>query len=74
MERTFLIQTVATVTYDNYCTIDEELWNEYKEEYPDATDEELARIIFYDCESQICDESTPVQWDYEEVIDVKEVK
>ena len=73
MEKTFLIQTIATVVYNNYCTIKEELWNEYKEEYPDATDEELARIIFYDCVGDICDYSEPISWDNEEVINVKGV-
>lgn len=73
MEREFIVTTVATVTYDNYCTIPKELWEEYREEYPDCTDEELARIIFYDCESMICDDSTPTRWDNEEVTQVESV-
>ena len=71
MEKTFVIRTVATVTYDNYCSIGEELWKQYKEEYPDATDEQLASIIFYE-EGHICDESNPVRWDNEEITNVWE--
>lgn len=70
MERTFIVRTVATVTYDNYCTIDEDLWNEYKEDYPDLTDTQLAQVIYEEEAAFICDDSTPIRWDNEEVVSV----
>jgi hypothetical protein len=73
MEHSFIVKTVATVTYENWVeTTDEEI-SKYRErhpEYAESTDEEIVHIMYADGELEV-DDCYPVDWRDERVAEVR---
>ena len=61
MAKTYLVCTTALVTYDNLVKIDEEEMEEYRKDFPDYTDEEIIKEMFYDGNCEVID-CSPQDW------------
>lgn len=73
MEHSFIVKTVATVVYENWVEITDEEIDEYRAnnpEYAESTDEEIVQIMYADGELEI-DDSNPVDWQDEQVVEVR---
>ena len=76
MEHSFIIKTVATVTYENWVEVSDEQIGEYRAnnpEYAESTDEEIVQAMFYGNDVEV-DDVVPVDWRNEKVISVDEYK
>lgn len=76
MERSFIVETVATVTYENWVVITDEEINEYRAnnpEYAENTDKEIVQVMYANGELST-DECTPIDWQDEQVIGAYEYK
>ena len=74
MERSFIVKTVATVTYENWVEITDEEIGEYRAnnpEYAESTDEEIVQTMYNDGEIEV-DDCNPIDWQDEQVIGVSE--
>lgn len=74
MERSFIVTTVATVTYHNWVEITDEEIDEYRAnnpEYAESTDEEIVQAMYNDGELEV-DDCEPIDWQNEQVIGVSE--
>lgn len=73
MEHSFIVKTVTTVVYENWVEITDEEIDEYRAnnpEYAESTDEEIVQIMYADGELEI-DDSNPVDWQDEQVVEVR---
>lgn len=70
MAKTFYVRTHAMTYYDNLIRVDEEEMQEYKNERPDLTEEEIIEEMFADGNCEVID-AMPTDWCNEVVDEVK---
>lgn len=70
MAKTFYVRTHAMTYYDNLIRVDEEEMQEYKNERPDLTEEEIIEEMFADGNCEVLD-VVPTDWDNEIVDEVR---
>ena len=70
MAKTFCVRTHAMTYYDNLIQVDEEEMQEYRNEYPDLTEEEIIAEMFADGNCEVID-ATPTDWRDEMVYEVQ---
>lgn len=73
MAKTFYVRTHAMTYYDNLIRVDEEEMQEYKNERPDLTEEEIVEEMFTDGNCEVID-AMPTDWSNEVVDEVQECK
>jgi hypothetical protein len=64
MAKTFYVRTHAMTYYDNLIRVDEEEMQEYQNEDPDLTEEEIVEEMFADGNCEVLD-VVPTDWDNE---------
>ena len=70
MAKTFYVRTHAMTYYDNLIRVDEEEMQEYKNERPDLTEEEIVKEMFADENYELID-VVQTDWDNETVDEVQ---
>ena len=70
MAKTFCVRTHAMTYYDNLIRVDEEEMQEYRNEYPNLTEEEIIAEMFTDGNCEVID-ATPTDWRDEMVYEVQ---
>lgn len=72
--KSYIIKTMATVVYENWVEVSDEDIDEYRAtdpDYAELKDEEIVRMMFDDGEVEV-DDSNPIDWYDEQVVDIRE--